>query len=328
MEHDQTETPRRNRRKGCLLRFVVFVGLSFWGASWAWNNRRDVVLDWRCRAEGWYETLREKIATSVPEGPSATGAEEPVRHAAGTPDWQRSDNWTRAKAANIDDLTEEDVALIERWDGDKAEMARMLSETRANMERYASGAAYSFDGRKLAALRRDLDVADHCVSVGDPLRLADRLPALEADARAFMATVRWRQGVSHPTAPHVHSGSRIDTWEPDDGYVFSTGVDGDLSVTYRGHAYRCTRCKGTGSVVRTLSCPQCHGKGVVPNPYVQAGNTAISMLQIANSFSKRPKPMRVNQLRDTGMTCQTCGGHGKIEQAERCPDCTGGTVWR
>lgn len=346
---DEREKPKSGCRSGCLWCLVLAGGLAY-GGHWLWKNRRDDVLKWKDKAVAWCLELLQNtgdgggsnaapppvrafqwVENDAPQHPRFASLPAPENLSLrnnGAEWWKKGENWTRTKMEDYDQLTEADKELILSWDERKPEMARMIGTVRERLVRIASAPAYAYDRKGFEWVQEDVEVLAHCLDIGDPLRLADRLPAMQSHVRAFMSSVRWRVGISHPTAPHVHSGAKENSWEPDDGYVFTSSSDNNLSVIYRGHAYRCGRCNGSGTVAEMIRCPKCQGKGKVPNPLVQGANFASAALEIANAFSKHPKPVRTQQINDPGIRCDVCGGHGTIRQAQACPDCENGTVWR
>lgn len=264
--------------------------------------------------------LVSSCASPQPASPDAQPAEE----------WQRAPNWTRAKAKHIDDLTEEDREAIYNWADDKESLREMLASCQDTFREISSQPAYQYDSAKLSESRRLAEAIQRCIDNNDPLRIVYQLRSpFESSFRAFTASVVWRQGVRHPTAPHVHSGNAKDSWEPDDGYVFASSASGDLSVVYRGHAYRCSRCKGSGSVVQEITCPRCQGKGRIPNPLVQGANLVSGFAELADSFSSHSRRSHSSQqINDPGLVCPQCRGNRTLRQTVECPDCENGTVWR
>lgn len=344
--------------RGWLLGAALACGLA-WGGHWLWENRRDEVLGWKERGTEWFSSLAEKGKGWTDAGRAPSGAGErqsppppgtkddgmrktaspppqaPPPPVAKAPDWwKKGDNWTRTKAADLDDLTDGDRELILSWDARKPGIAGSLGTVRESVARITSAPAYAYDRKALERLQADLDVLARCLAIGDPLRLADRFPAMESDFRSFMSSVRWQAGIAHPTAPHVHSGTQTDSWEPDDGYVWVSASrnDGNLAVLYRGHAYRCGHCHGSGVIVETVTCPNCRGEGKVPNPVIQAGNIIVGVGNAASfisaAFSGNPAPPPAQQIYDSGIPCGVCHGNASIPRERVCPHCENGTVWR
>ena len=351
---DEREKPKSGCRSGCLWFLLLAGGLAY-GGHWLWKNRRDDVLEWQEKIAAWASSMRGEnrdsggsIPTPLASFPVSDPAfrendddasglvpstfraspETPAPRRRGDDWWKKGENWTRTKMEDYDRLTDADKELILSWDDRKPEWVQMVGTVRKRLGRITSAPAYDYDRKGLERVQEDVEVLTHCLEIGDPLRLADRLPAMKSHARAFLTSVRWRAGIAHPTAPHVHSGAKENSWEPDDGYVFASASDNNLSVIYRGHAYRCGRCNGSGMVAEMIRCPKCRGEGKVPNPLVQGVNTASAAIELFNAFSKNPKPIRTQQLDDPGITCDVCGGHGSIRQEHACPDCENGTVWR
>lgn len=325
------------RRKGLLSRLVLPAIAAV--AAAAALGRGDVKAGFqilRREATTRLDGLRRIAASLVPERTTDSGGIPPIAvpgprsaPSPGRQSWMASDNWTRAKAdEDIDSLTPDDVAAIESWDSDKRRAQELYDRIRATVSSVTSVPAYSCNARRLEELRKALDDLGECIERDDPLRLAyDVNGRLGAAANAWTASVQWRAGVPHPTAPHVHSGGSRNSWEPDDGYVFADNAAESLSVVYKGHPFRCNACDGRGYVRQTAICPGCQGRGRVPNPIAQTANTAITVLNLANALSKHPRPMP-SQMHDPGITCSQCGGSRKIAQTVDCARCDGGTIWR
>lgn len=319
-----------------LLGLAVIGGLGG-GGYWLWENRYDDVVAWKERGTEWVSSLASKAkgwlaSVSLPsDAEKGAGTEFPGTK--GDAWWKKGENWTRTKAANFDSLSDADNELILSWDERKPEIARILETVRETVAQITSAPAYSYDRKALARVQEDVEIMTRCLEIGDPLRLDDRQPSMENHVRAFMSGVHWRVGIPHPTAPHVHSGAKENSWEPDDGYVWSSPAqgDGNLAVSYRGHAHRCGRCNGTGTIIEPASCPKCQGKGRIPNPVVQAGNTishaANTVNQVLSIFTGEPPPP-AQQVDDPGIRCNQCNGHGTVRLEQACPDCENGTVWR
>lgn len=323
---------------GWLLGVAVTGGLAY-GGHWLWENRRADVMEWKEQGVEWVSSLAAKAKPGGEAAVPTSGAEEAPEKWKAPPSakggawWKKGANWTRTKMEGDEgSLTEAETKLILSWDERKPEMARKIWALQESMAKKTSSPAYAYDRNALAQLQGDVEVLTQCLEIGDPLRLADRLPETARHERAFLSSVRWKADIAHPTAPHVHSGAKENSWEPDDGYVFTSASQNDLTVTYRGHAHRCGRCNGSGSVAEMVRCPQCQGKGRVPNPIVQAGNTithaANTVNQVLSLFSGEPAPPPGRQMDDPGMRCDVCNGHGSIRQEQTCPDCENGTVWR
>lgn len=344
--YEEWKKARRRRRRRRRL-FFFFAAVAVFSA-WAWKCRENEVRDvfaWSTAKLDEAKAAVLSFASSVSAGrradtaavsaagiPGADGAAAPASAAAakGAAAWMKAPNWTRAKAANIDDLTQKDIDAIETWDAQKGELRAAYDELRGAIASVTSVPAFRYDSGKLSALGKALEDMGACLDGNDPLRMIyDAYPRVESAANAWRSSVRWQAGVKHPVAPHVHSGASRGSWEPDDGYVFANASSDSLDVIYKGHAYRCSNCQGTGSVTRRNVCPKCSGRGRIPNPALTALNTGAAVADLIGAFSKhgsRRPPIR--QVDDPGIQCPQCRGRTFVTERESCPHCENGTVWK
>ena len=338
-------TTQSNGGSGCCLGRLILIGALVWGAHWLWEHKHDELLELKNRAQEKAAAIvtsdgdrTDDSADAMMEtGFQAGGAETRETGANQRSDvspatasaWRHADNWTRAKAEHVADLTDADIRIIENWNSQKPIVVRRVGEIKEKLGKIiAFSPAYSYDKSSLAKLQSTIATVERCIAIGDPLRLEETVPAMTANAKAFFSSVKWRAGVPHPRAPHVHSGRAVESWEPDSGYIYASNRDDDLTVFYRGHPYRCPRCQGHGIFVQVLRCPTCQGQGRVPNPVIQGGRIVCTVLEMYNGFSRHPHYVSLPQLTDPGMVCGTCHGHGSIKQQIICTDCEKGTVWR
>jgi len=331
---ENSQTSGSSSGCGCLLLLIIVGCFLFfrYRQPRPGDFREQPTLEEQFAEEEGFQDGSFKAQPPPPSVPSPTvrtpkpTAGQPARQ---VEEWMKAPNWTRAKARNIDDLTEKDREAIYNWADDKESLRDRLDAFNDTFREISSQPAYQYDKSKLDEARRLADAIQRCIDANDPLRIVYSLQTpFESAFRDFSASVVWRQGVRHPTAPHIHSGRSRDSWEPDDGYIFANASSGDLSVIYKGHAYRCSRCKGSGSIVQSVTCPRCQGTGRIPNPIVQGANIVSGFAELADSFSKHPGQHRARQINDAGLVCPQCNGHRNLQQTVACPDCENGTVWR
>ncbi len=341
-DYELKKTKKRHWLRRAFLLLLLAIGAF---AAWTWKTHhgdfraaaddlgrrfaelRTLAADQLAGASARVRYALEDARTDQNSG-SRTTAASPARSR--TEPWMRAENWTRAKAADIDSLTPDDIAAIESWEDQKPILRSSYDELRAAVASVVAVPAFRHDNGRLAALNAALDDFGRCLDGNDPLRIIyDVNSRVTAAANSWKASVRWQAGVRHPTAPHVHSGSSRNTWEPDDGYVFANASSDSLDVIYKGHAYRCSNCQGTGTVLRRTTCPKCSGQGRIPNPALTALNTGAAIVDIANALSSKRRSHRpIERVEDPGLQCPQCGGRRQITERVDCPHCEGGTVWK
>lgn len=117
-------------------------------------------------------------------------------------------------------------------------------------------------------------------------------------------------------------------WDTENGWEFIDPDTSDLTVSRKPVQVRCDPCRGTGYVVQEKSCYSCNGRGWVPNPAAQVGQTINDVGRIlGGGRGMRPVP-RIPQM-PSEIHCSSCNGVGHRQQRNICDRCGGsGSIYR
>ena len=163
--------------------------------------------------------------------------------------------------------------------GGKRKCIERLSAMKNELDRWTSCPAYSYVRPLANEVRTALAKFERAIDNDDYVNVVK----CEADAsnavRCFVATCRWRPGVSKGRGSHMHSGQTEGTWELDSGYV----QVGNRIAQVR----RCSKCSGRGQLSVHEGCLRCNGTGKIPNPMTQVANGVNMVVGILQGFSMK-----------------------------------------
>lgn len=200
-----------------------------------------------------------------------------------------------------------------------------------NVQHYSSG-GYRYDrnlssqiGSQVSTLRNKLVRND----IEGSVRAYNEL---KQTYQSFVNGCQWQVNMRHPRYNHVVSSYTPNRWEAENGWEFVYPGTSDLTVRRKTVYVRCDACRGNGYITQKHRCYSCNGRGRVPNPAAQVGQTVNVVGGIVGALGGRggrrgPIP-RVPQV-SAEIRCSTCNGKGNLQQRDRCGKCNGsGKIYR